>query len=434
MMNCFKKTIIFTLLVMLMCTVTACAKPDNAAEFIYLTGSFEDVTITNAIGEYYRYEEDKDSIYDDDEVYTGTMKIYKEDSYDGYGDDGPSLYTLVVPDSEYFRLEATDKDAMMEQQVNFELKNKYNKKLAVFAEYVKRIEIKKKEAVITGEEGSDFDYYIYALIPNFDAYFRVSGVAEGIVSYKYDNNKAIIKGIKGKAKLMIADRKTKKGPAAVICYLYGKEVKMTMKNKKIYLTPESTIIPQESKKNIKRLYLQTANSGKNMFLSWYKVKKAKSYVIYKYDSEEGEYKKVAVRNGNSSNYYNIMNADDGAVYKYRIAAMSKRKGKGKKVCRISYPVWAVSESHTKGNIAKITTNKKSLKGKRGKIAKLRASVKTNNGKPSLSSKIRWYSSNTKVAKVNMKTGKVKFKKKGKCYIWAKAHNGKNSQKINVTVN
>ena len=65
MMNCFKKTIIFTLLVMLMCTVTACAKPDNAAEFIYLTGSFEDVTITNAIGEYYRYEEDKDSIYDD---------------------------------------------------------------------------------------------------------------------------------------------------------------------------------------------------------------------------------------------------------------------------------------------------------------------------------------------------------------------------------
>ena len=167
---------------------------------------------------------------------------------------------------------------------------------------------------------------------------------------------------------------------------------------------------------------------------WKKVRKAKSYVIYKYDSEEGEYKKVAVRNGNSSNYYNIMNADDGAVYKYRIAAMSKRKGKGKKVCRISYPVWAVSESHTKGNIAKITTNKKSLKGKRGKIAKLRASVKTNNGKPSLSSKIRWYSSNTKVAKVNMKTGKVKFKKKGKCYIWAKAHNGKNSQKINVTVN
>lgn len=145
MMNCFKKTIIFTLLVMLMCTVTACAKPDNAAEFIYLTGSFEDVTITNAIGEYYRYEEDKDSIYDDDEVYTGTMKIYKEDSYDGYGDDGPSLYTLVVPDSEYFRLEATDKDAMMEQQVDFKLKNKYNKWLSVFTEYVKRIEIKRKK-------------------------------------------------------------------------------------------------------------------------------------------------------------------------------------------------------------------------------------------------------------------------------------------------
>ena len=117
MIKISKKVVSISLIMMLMCTVTACAKPDNAAEFIYLTGSFEDVTITNAIGEYYRYEEDKDSIYDDDEVYTGTMKIYKEDSYDGYGDDGPSLYTLVVPDSEYFRLEATDKDAMMEQQV-----------------------------------------------------------------------------------------------------------------------------------------------------------------------------------------------------------------------------------------------------------------------------------------------------------------------------
>lgn len=433
MMNCFKKTIIFTLLVMLMCTVTACAKPDNAAEFIYLTGSFEDVTITNAIGEYYRYEEDKDSIYDDDEVYTGTMKIYKEDSYDGYGDDGPSLYKLVVPDSEYFRLEATDKDAMMEQQVDFELKNKYNKWLSVFTEYVKRIEIKKKEVIITGEKGSDYDYALSALLPKYKGYFNVSGINSGIIHYRYNKDRVVISGIKGKTKIGVVSSKDSKGLGRGLYYLYGNEATITLRNGKMIVNP-CVEIPQESKKNIKRLYLQTANSGKNMFLSWYKVRKAKSYVIYKYDSEEGEYKKVAVRNGNSSNYYNIMNADDGAVYKYRIAAMSKRKGKGKKVCRISYPVWAVSESHTKGNIAKITTNKKSLKGKRGKIAKLRASVETNNGKPSLSSKIRWYSSNTKVAKVNMKTGKVKFKKKGKCYIWAKAHNGKNIQKINVTVN
>jgi hypothetical protein len=28
---------------------------------------------------------------------------------------------------------------------------------------------------------------------------------------------------------------------------------------------------------------------------------------------------------------------------------------------------------------------------------------------------------------------VKFKKKGTCYIWAKAHNGKDSKKIKIVV-
>ena len=38
-----------------------------------------------------------------------------------------------------------------------------------------------------------------------------------------------------------------------------------------------------------------------------------------------------------------------------------------------------------------------------------------------------------LVKCKGKTGKVKLKKKGKCRIWAKAHNGKNSRQILVTV-
>ena len=105
MKKIIKKITTTAVIMMLICTVSACAKPDNAAEIIYLSGSFENATITNGKSEYYRYEVDENSIYDDDEVYTGTMKVYEENSYNRYGDDSPSLYKLVVPDSEYFCIE-----------------------------------------------------------------------------------------------------------------------------------------------------------------------------------------------------------------------------------------------------------------------------------------------------------------------------------------
>ena len=79
------------------------------------------------------------------------------------------------------------------------------------------------------------------------------------------------------------------------------------------------------------------------------------------------------------------------------------------------------------------TSKRNLKGKAGKKAVLKAFVKSEKGKRVLSKNIRWYSSNRKIAKIGKKTGKVSFKKKGKCYIWAKAHNGMNSKKVKVVV-
>jgi len=170
-----------------------------------------------------------------------------------------------------------------------------------------------------------------------------------------------------------------------------------------------------------------------MFLSWNQVIRAKSYVVYRHSPVKNEYIKVAVRNGRGSNYYNIPNADSKIGYKYKVIAKNKANGKGKNVCKISYPVWAVAAGNTKGNVKEIITSKVSLKGGVGKNTLLKASVKTGTGKRVLSRNIRWYSSNRRVARVGKKNGKVFFKKKGRCYIWAKAHNGKNSKKIVVTV-
>ena len=69
----------------------------------------------------------------------------------------------------------------------------------------------------------------------------------------------------------------------------------------------------------------------------------------------------------------------------------------------------------------------------GKKIRLKATVEGNADKKLLSKNIRWYCSNRKIAKVGRDTGKVTLMKKGKCKIWAKAHNGKNSEKIIVTV-
>ena len=93
----------------------------------------------------------------------------------------------------------------------------------------------------------------------------------------------------------------------------------------------------------------------------------------------------------------------------------------------------MAKDNVKGNATKVTTNRKTIKGKPGKKVRLKAVAKTNTGKRLLSKRIRWYCSNKKIASVGRNTGKVKLKKKGKCEVWAKAHNGVNSRKIKITV-
>jgi uncharacterized protein YjdB len=100
---------------------------------------------------------------------------------------------------------------------------------------------------------------------------------------------------------------------------------------------------------------------------------------------------------------------------------------------VSYTVWAVAKNNAKANAVKVITNKTRIKGKPGKRLRLKATALSSSDKSLLSDNIRWYCSNKKIVKVEKNTGKVKLKKKGKCTIWAKAHNGKSSKAIVVTV-
>jgi len=421
------------LIIMVMTTFNACAQGKNHAKLI-ITSGFENVILKNAEGKsltFVKAAEDED----ENEI-KGDMTIFNRDFYLEEGDDGEDhadqgLYE--IPDSDYYSLESIEEDGVMKQQVAFILQNKYNESIAFITEYIKKIEIDKGKVIIFGDEDSTFEYSINYLMTlgKKKIYYYISGANIGKIKAEAKNGGINTYGVKGKTVVSAEYEGAYDSIDFGNYYFFGSRNRICVRKGKMIVT-SAPRIPERETKRVTSLYLRPANDGKNMFLTWNKVKKAKSYIVYKYDYTKRQHKRVAVR-GKNANYLNIGHAVPNEKYRYKVAAMSKAKGKGKKVCKRSYPVWAVAQENTYGNASKVTTSMPEIKGKAGKAYRLKAAISSKEGKTLLSDNIRWYCSNHKVATVDKKTGKVKLKKKGKCRIWAKAHNGKNSRQVKVVV-
>jgi hypothetical protein len=377
-----------------------------------------------------KYIDFKDPFFNNDE-YVGDMKVYKLDDYDdGRLEDDTGLTELIVPKSKGFTFSRTDGTIMdlffVEKFIDSKHKKYVNTNLA------SKVFFSDDELMVStqGDE-TTCDYSFGGYMSSLKRVLCVTGITTGMVALKDTKQGINLIGANGKVCFDLTDKKNKNIILTKYYYIYNNQVTVKVKGDKLYVSP-AVFISNKKKNKIQNLYLRPTNSGKNMFLSWDRVRKAKSYVVYKYDNNAKKYKKVTVRNGYTTNFYNIPNAVSGEVYRYKVAGKTKKNGKGKIIVKKSYPVWAVAKPATLGNATKVTTSKTKLTGKVGKTKKLKAKI-TAAGVPKLSTYIRWYSSNAKIAKVDRKTGKVKFRKKGKCYIWAKAHNGKNSKKILVKV-
>jgi len=171
---------------------------------------------------------------------------------------------------------------------------------------------------------------------------------------------------------------------------------------------------------------------RSVILTWNRVESAKGYFIYKYNTTKKKYTKVATLKGRIKTGWTDNNVEAEKTYKYKVQPYKIVKGKKKKL-RSSKWVSAIVGSVEYSNALNVKLSpSKAIKKKAGKTAKLNATVSGIPGKTLITSKVRWYSSNKKIATVS-KSGKVKFKKKGTCHIWAKAHNGKNSKKIKIVV-
>ena len=187
-------------------------------------------------------------------------------------------------------------------------------------------------------------------------------------------------------------------------------------------------------------------SDTSLYLKWSKVKNADGYIIYKYDKTRGKYIKYKTIKNNSALIFNDEIGSRTSA-KYKISAF-KQAGKKKVIGQQSYPasartykqgdrkvnagkvkVRAAGESYCKDysvDLAYYETLKLSAKVKPDTYSKAK-------GKSVLSKKVRWYSSNTKIATVD-KNGCVKAQAKaGRCHIYTRAHNGKKSNKILIFV-
>jgi len=187
--------------------------------------------------------------------------------------------------------------------------------------------------------------------------------------------------------------------------------------------------------------LRSSNTA--LRLTWTKVKNADGYIVYKYNSVKKKYKQYKViKNKNTLSFTDKTGSHTSA--KYKVSAY-KKAGKKKVIGRKSY--WVRARTYQQGDkkvnagkvVSKISRDSSDSTGLAyHETMKLSAKIKASTyskakGKNVLSEKVRWYSSNPGIATVD-KNGLVKAQTKaGKCYIYARAHNGKKSEKIAVYV-
>lgn len=197
----------------------------------------------------------------------------------------------------------------------------------------------------------------------------------------------------------------------------------------------------------KALYAKVkADSASKMTFSWNKISGASGYEIYL--SVCGQSKKLVtkknlvktVKKGSTAKAtVTLKKSLRKASYNYKAVVKAYKTVDGKKTyLATSLAMHFAGTSNKKyTNPKSVKLSKKKLTLKKGKSTTLKASVKKENGKKKLLSqshdrKIRWYSSNTEIASVDKKSGKIMAKKKGNCTIYAVALNGvKTSVKVTV---
>ena len=196
-------------------------------------------------------------------------------------------------------------------------------------------------------------------------------------------------------------------------------------------TPELTPAPAEPEtpakaESVKGVIVTSAKAGnKKVTLKWNEVKGAASYTVYYSLCNGKAYKKKATVTGTQ---YVVKNLNNKKQYKFCIKANGADNTLSSTTCHVAMP------KNKRTNPKSIKLNLKSVSLTAGKTRTIKATVKKEKSSKKLLghvAKVRYYSSDTAVAKVSEK-GVITAVSKGTAVIYAVAENGL-SQTVNVTV-
>lgn len=160
-------------------------------------------------------------------------------------------------------------------------------------------------------------------------------------------------------------------------------------------------------------------------ISWKKVKRAKGYMLYRYDSRSKKYQVIKTVSAQKRKWTNQGLTTD-KVYKYKVRGYNIVKGK-KKLGKLSYRVSAkpqTKDSKVK-NVRRVDMDGacgEIYPGYRGQIWATPMAGSYMDDVRTVSQKLVWSSSNSKVLKAG-RNGTFQALKTGTAYIIARAHNG-----------
>lgn len=184
-----------------------------------------------------------------------------------------------------------------------------------------------------------------------------------------------------------------------------------------------------------RVYRHSETSLK---LKWKTVKKADGYIIYRYSKKNSAYIAVkSIKNAEITEWIDKQR-ETNKVYKYKIVSYKKinqRKIFSKKSGYVMAKTYQRDKVKINAREPKVSNRKVYLglcSSKKIKTRVLASKYGMNENKRAFSTKVRWYSSNNKIAKVDKKGKITAGTTPGKCNIYAVAHNGRRT-KIKVTV-
>lgn len=169
-----------------------------------------------------------------------------------------------------------------------------------------------------------------------------------------------------------------------------------------------------------------SNKQERLKLTWKKVKGADGYQIYQYKAKKDQYEKIANVDKGSTSWKSGRTLKE---HTYKIRAY-KRKGKRKIYSKFSYKVSAIpyKKIAKRVNAGRINVDSDSVSLSSWESIQVKAKMKNSkyakNKKARVcDTKIRWYSSDEKVAKVDAEGNITAQGKNGKCKVYARAHNG-----------